>query len=103
MRSPKTTVIVTAAIFALFHIIVVAMPLVLSGGSGETQALMTAIFDLPIFWLLGSFPSGRAVLYGSSPSIYLLAFGLGGTAMYAASGALLGWAIHAVRRGIRAA
>lgn len=102
MLSPKTTVIVTAAIFALFHIIVVAVPLALSGGSGETQALLTAIFDLPILWLLGLFPSGRAVLYGSSPSIYMVVFGLGGTLMYAALGALLVWAIHITRRGIRA-
>ena len=87
MRTPATTVVVIAAIFALFHIIVVAVPIVLSGGSGETQAFITAIFDLPIFWLLGLFPSGRAVLYGSSPSIYMLIFGLGGTFMYAAIGA----------------
>jgi len=96
-------VIVTAAIFALLHIIVVAVPLLLSGGSGETQALLTAILDLPIFWLLGLFPSGRAVLYGSSPSIYMVVFGVGGTLMYAALGALLAWVIHTARRGIRVA
>ena len=95
--------IVTAAVFALFHIIVVAVPLLLSGGSGETQALLTALFDLPIFWLLGLFPSGRAVVYGSSPLIYMVVFGLGGTLMYAAIGALLAWVIHTARRGIRAA
>jgi hypothetical protein len=103
MRSPATTVVVMAAIFALFHIIFVAVPVVLSGGSGEGQAFVTAIFDLPIFWILEFFPGGRAVLYGSSPSIYMLVFGVGGTFMYAAVGALLGWAIHAARRGMRAA
>ena len=97
------SVLVTAAIFALFHVIVVAVPLMISGGSGEKQAFVTAMFDLPIFWLLGLFPSGRAVLYGASPSIYMVVFGLGGTLMYAALGALLGWAIHTARRGIRAA
>ena len=97
------TVMVTAAIFALFHLVVVAVPVVSSGGSGETQAFITATFDLPIFWLLGSFPGGRAVLYGASPSIYMLVFGLGGTFMYAAVGALLGWVINTVRRGVRAA
>ena len=103
MRSPMTAVVVTAAIFALFHIIVVAVPVVLSCGSGEMQAFITAIVDLPIFWLLGLFPSGRSVLYGSSPSIYILVFGLGGTFMYAAVGALVGLAINTVRRGMRAA
>ena len=102
MRSPTITVVVTAAIFALFHIIVVAVPVVSSGGSGETQAFIAAIFDLPIFWLLGLFPGGRAVLYGSSPALYLLVFGVGGTFMYAAAGALLGWAINTARRGRRA-
>lgn len=101
--SPGTTVVVTTALFALFHIVVVAVPLVLSGGSGEMQAFVIAIFDLPIFWLLGLFSSGRAVLYGSSPSIYMLVFGLGGTLMYAALGAVLAWAIHTARRGRRAA
>ena len=103
MRSPTITVVVTAAIFALFHIIVVAVPVVSSGGSGETQAFITATFDLPLFWLLGLFPAGRAVLYGSSPSIYMLVFGLGGTFMYAAVGAVLGWAVNTARRGMRAA
>jgi len=102
IRSLKTTVVVTAAIFVFFHLIVVAVPLVLSGGSGEAQAFTTAVFDLPIFWLLGLFPEGRAVLYGSFPLIYLLVFGVGGTLMYAAVGALLGWAIHAARRGVHA-
>ena len=103
IRSAKTTVIVTAAIFVIFHLIVVAAPLALSGGSGEAQAFTTAVFDLPIYWLLGLFAGGRAVLYGSSPLIYMLLFGLGGTLMYAAVGALLGWGIHAARRGIHAA
>jgi hypothetical protein len=69
----------TAAIFAVFHIIVVAIPVVATGGAGETQALAAAIFDLPLFWLLGLFPAGRAVLYGASPFVYILVFGVGGT------------------------
>jgi hypothetical protein len=103
MRSTTTTVVVTAAISVLFHIIVVTVPVVLSGGSGETQAFITAIFDFPIFWLLELFPGGRGVLYGSSPSTYILVFGLGGTLMYATAGALLGWAISTARRGVRSA
>jgi len=103
IRSANTTVIVTAAIFVIFHLVVVVLPLALSGGSGEAQAFATAVFDLPIFWLLGLFPEGRAVLYGSSPSTYVLVFSLGGTLAYAAVGALLGWGIHAARRGMHAA
>jgi len=94
-------VIVTAGVFAIVHIIVVAIPVCLSGGSGESQAFAVAIFDLPIVWLLGFFPRGRAVLYGSSPSIYILVFAVGGTFMYAAIGALAGWGVHMIGRVFR--
>jgi len=103
MRSLPRTIIVVSAIFALFHLVVVAAPVLLSGGSGESQAFAAAIFDLPISWLLGLFPSGRSVLYGSSPRIYMLVFAVGGTLMYAAIGALVGWAMRVIGRGGRAA
>jgi hypothetical protein len=97
------TVVVMAAVFALFHIVIVAVPVLTSGGSGETQAFAAAIVDLPIFWLLGLFPAGREVLYGSSRSLYTLVFSLGGTLMYAAVGALVGWGIRSIVRAFRAA
>jgi hypothetical protein len=103
MRSATPTILAVAAIFALFHIIVVTVPVLTSGGSGETQAFAVAIFDLPIFWLLGLFPTGRKVLYGSFPSLYILVFSVGGTLMYAAVGALVGRGIHLVIRALRAA
>src|SRR5258707_15724035 len=103
MRSPPFIVFLTAAIFALVHIIVVSIPVLLSGGSGESQAFAAAIFDLPISWLLGLFESGRGVLYGSSPLIYILVFAVGGSVMYAALGALVGWVMHIIRRVFRAA
>ena len=103
MRSAAPTVLAVAAIFALFHIIVVAVPVLNSGGSGETQAFAVAIFDLPIFWLLGLFPAGRKVLYGSFSTLYILVFSVGGTLMYAAVGALVGRGIHLVIRAFRAA
>ena len=104
MRSSTPIVVLTAAaIFALFHIVVVSVPVLLSGGSGEAQAFSTAILDLPISWLLGLFPSGRAVLYGSSQVLYILVFGVGGTFMYAGIGALIGWGIQIISRAFRAA
>lgn len=102
MRS-KAAIIVPTTLFALFHIIAVAVPLVTSGGSGEAQAFAVAIFDFPIAWLLGLFPAGRGILYGSSHTLYLLIFGVGGTLMYAAVGALLGYAVHRIIRVFRAA
>ena len=59
MRSSLPLTIGLATTFALFHIVVVAIPVLTSGGSGEAQAFTAAIFDLPIFWLLGLFPAGR--------------------------------------------
>jgi len=101
MRSKASIIVATAGIFALFHAIAVAVPMLTSGGSGETQAFAAAIFDQPIFWLLGHFPAGRQVLYGGSPSIYILVFGAGGTLMYAAVGALVGGGLHVVMRAFR--
>ena len=102
MRS-RTSIIIVTTLFALFHIIAVAVPVVTSGGSGETQAFAAAVFDFPIAWLLGLFPAGRGVLYGSSHTLYVLIFSLGGTLMYAAVGALLGYAVHRIIGVFRAA
>jgi ABC-type Na+ efflux pump permease subunit len=98
MRSSLPLTIGLATIFALFHIVVVAIPVLSSGGSGETQAFTAAVFDLPIFWLLGLFPAGRGVLYGGSQSTYILVFSVGGTLMYAVLGALIGRGLHSVIR-----
>jgi hypothetical protein len=100
---PSLTIVVVAALFALFHIFVVAVPVLSSGGSGETQAFAAALFDLPIVWALGLFPGGRAMLYGSSPAAYILVISVGGTLLYAALGALVGWGIHGVIQAARAA
>ena len=96
MRSNLSLTMVVATIFALFHILVVAIPVLSSGGSGETQAFAAAIFDLPLFWLLGLFPAGRAVLYGSSPSVYVLVFSVGGHT-HVRSPWCIGWSRDAQR------
>ena len=102
-RSKATIIVAMTVGFALFHIIVVVLPLLTSAGSGETQAFAVALFDMPIFWLLGLFPAGRQLLYGSFPLLYILVFTVGGTLMYAAVGALVGRGIHACFRALRAA
>jgi hypothetical protein len=103
MRSLPRTVIVIAAIFAFFHIIVVSIPVLSSRGSGKPQAFAAAIVDFPILWLLALLQSGRGVLYGSSPWLYMLVFAVGGSLMYAAIGALVGWGICVINRVFRAA
>ena len=101
MRSKVPTIIITT-IFALFHIIVVAIPVVTSGGSGETQGFATALFDFPIAWLLGLFPAGRGILHGSSQALYVLIFSAGGTLMYCVAGAVIGHALQSIIRAFRA-
>jgi len=103
MNSRARTISLAAALFAGFHIIAVALPVLISGGAGESQAFATALFDLPLHWALELFASGLAVLYGSSHALYIWVFAVGGTLMYAALGALLGAGIHAVARAFRAA
>jgi hypothetical protein len=99
MRTKSRIPVIAALALALVHIVVVAVPVVISGGSGEAQAFAAAIFDFPIVWLLGLFPAGRGMLYGSSHALYLLIFSVGGTVMYAAAGALIGYA-YAAWRGV---
>ena len=103
MKSLSRVVAVTAVIFAIIHVALVTIPVVVSGGAGESQAFAAAIFDFPIQWLLGLFAAGRGVLYGSSHTTYILVFAVGGTVMYAAIGALAGWILYSIGRAIRAA
>lgn len=100
MRS-KAPILIVTTIFALFHIIVVAIPVVTSGGSGEGQGFAAAIFDFPIVWLLELFPAGRGVLYGSAHTVYLFIFSIGGTLMYAGVGAVIGFALRKILRAFR--
>ena len=96
MSSKATIVTITAAVFAMFHIVVVAVPVLSSGGAGEAQAFAAAIFDFPIVWLLERFAAGRAVLNGSSHALYIFVFSVGGTLMYAAGGLVLGHGLHRI-------
>jgi hypothetical protein len=92
---------VPATLCALFHVVMVAIPIVMTGGVGESQGFRAAYLDFPIVWLLGWFPGGSRVLYGSSPA-YVWIFSIGGTLMYALVGAALGAAARRLRRGRRA-
>ena len=101
MSSKAVISIFTTTTLALFHIIVVAVPVLSSGGSGEPQGFAAGIFDFPIVWLLDRFPAGRAVLYGSSHALYIFIFSVGGTLMYAVGGLLLGYGLHRIVRAFK--
>jgi len=98
LLSLRRSVIVMAAVLAFFHFVVVGIPVLVSGGTGETQAFAAALFDAPIHWLLTRVPGAAAVVYGPHPAIYMLIFAGGGTLMYAVLGAMIGSGLHVARR-----
>lgn len=86
--------LIAASVFASFHIVAVALPVLSSHGQGETQAFAVMIFDIPLVWLLSVF-GGRAVLNGGP--WYVAIFSVVGTLMYAVMGALLGFFVDRLR------
>ena len=77
--------VVTATTFALFHFLTVVVTLLSSSGSGEGQAMLVALIDFPLVWLLQQVPGGGFILYNSVPA-YVLFFSVVGTLMYTAVG-----------------
>ena len=102
MQLRASVIVVTAAVFVLLHIFGVVVPILSSGGSGESQAFAALIFDWPIWWLLGLFPNGHKMVY-SSHTFYVLIFCVGGTLMYAVIGTCVGYGVRIIIRAIRAA
>jgi hypothetical protein len=93
---------VVAAVFATLHVILVAVPLISSGGHGEGQAFAVVIFDFPLVWILHQVDWGREILYGNLGANghwrYVLIFSLGGTIFWASVGALLAYGIKRLLR-----
>jgi hypothetical protein len=89
-----------ASLFAIFHVVVVVAPVLLSGGVGESQGFAVGIFDMPLVWLLLAV-GGGAILNGGH--WYVIFFCVVGTAMYALGGAVVGslvdWLRLRVTRG----
>jgi hypothetical protein len=89
-------------VFAALHVMLVATPVMTSGGSGEGQAFAVALFDFPLFWLLNQFEWGRDILFGNlgatGHGMYVLIFAFGGTIFWAALGASLA---HVIGRLVR--
>ncbi len=93
---------VVAMVFATLHVILVAVPVVTSGGNGEGQAFAVVIIDYPLVWILDQLDWGRGILYGNLGSYgrwaYVLIFSLGGTIFWASVGALLAYGIKRLFR-----
>ena len=92
----KAATIITALVLMCFHFIVVVVPVISSGANGEGQGWAVMIFDMPLVWLLSAIPAGKRVLY-EDMTAYTLVFCVGGTLMYGAAGALIGWIIDVIR------
>ena len=80
---------------ALFHIALVATPVVSSGGIGEAQGFAVGVFDMPLVWLVSAV-GGGAILNGGH--WYVFVFSVVGTFMYAAAGAVVGLLVDRFRR-----
>ena len=93
MRWQVNPVYVAAIVFATLHVVLVALPVVTSGASGEAQAFAVLILDFPLVWVLSQFGWGLDILYGNlgatGRAIYMLIFGIGATIFWAGVGGLL--------------
>jgi hypothetical protein len=98
MRKRAATLI-CAGTFGLFHIIVVVLPVIASGGGGESQGMRVAIFDMPLVVVLDHVPGGGRIVY-YDVGAYLVFFSLVGTLMYASCGALIGYVIDRIRKSV---
>lgn len=108
MRRIFHPVCIVATVFATLHVVLVAVPVVISGGNGESQAFAVMIFDFPLAWILDQVDWGRDILYGNlgviGHRIYVIIFSIGGTILWACLGALLAYVIRRlVRRRANAA
>ena len=95
MRKRAATLI-SAGLFALFHIVVVVFPVVSSGGGGESQAGLVIFFDTPLVALLSRVPGGNRILF-NDVTAYMIFFSVVGTLMYLCCGALIGYVIDRIR------
>lgn len=97
MRWITHPVCVVAIVFAMLHVLLVAVPVVSSGANGEAQAFAVVIFDFPLVWILSQFDWGLDILYGNlgttGKTIYVLIFSIGATIFWAGLGALLAYVI----------
>jgi hypothetical protein len=92
---------VGASVFGSFHVLVVALPVISTWGSGEGQAFAVAIFDFPLVVLLSLFAGGKSLLYNGPQWAYVAVFAVGGTLMYCGAGALVGLGIQRLISALR--
>ena len=83
--------LIGALIFTGIHVLLVVIPVVSSGGSGEGQAMAVAYCDFPLVFLLEKSARGGQLLHGiGHVRQYVWFFSIAGTLMYAALGLMLG-------------
>jgi hypothetical protein len=88
---PSKIIVITAATFALLHI--VALGMFMSWG-GEA-AMLPVIMDYPVYWLLGLF-GVLNYMTAYDWGAQLVVSGIGGTLLYAAVGVFFGWCFQSI-------
>ncbi|MGD9853037.1 MAG: hypothetical protein AB7T38_17450 [Nitrospirales bacterium] len=84
----------------VFHLVVVVIPLLLSGGTGEagkSAGLIALFFDFPLTILEISFRTIEHLVVTSTMG-YLLYYSLGGSLLYALGGWILGFLMDSLSR-----
>jgi hypothetical protein len=56
--------LIGALVFTGIHVLLVVLPVVASGGSGEGQAMSVSFFDFPLVFFLEKSAPGDQLLYG---------------------------------------
>ena len=95
----RSTVYALAGV--VFHLVVVVIPLLLSGGTGEagkTVGWMVLFFDFPLTILEISFRTIEHFVVTSTMGA-ILYYSLGGTMFYALGGWILGFFMDSLSRG----
>lgn len=100
MGRQRSVTVVLAIAFALFHALVVAVPVLLMGATGEGQGYLVLFFDLPLVLLANAIPATQRLLHNDVVTYYFVVIVLG-TLMWAAVGALCGWVWERSRRSTK--
>jgi hypothetical protein len=85
MRS-KHTVVISAAAFAVAHVICLIAFFIIAGKWGVLWAMFV---DYPLYWLLQQFAAGETFL--QLPFGWVIVSFAGGTIFYSCIGAVFGW------------
>ena len=93
--------LISALVFAAFHVLTLAYPLFIAHGQGEDQNFAVLVFDFPVVLLFHLLGRSAYTVFGSTSAldrvmVYVWFVCIGGTLMYAAMGYYVGVLLRAL-------